>query len=224
MYSSCKLLFLPSLTFCLDKEQVARVPASVYNKILNIRSANKMELPKYQISKGPTYQTNSIKKVMIENLFGEADFDFLVRKCLSFPRIKLSKSETLVLDGVKTGVSLSNFAQQLRRKNGDVFQSRPLLCFTRRCWPKSDPGSEAKCLSQREGAGSLSKYERQKLQRLYTQGANAYGSVINLVKASRLPGSGVRQFLHSKPSFTKFTLATRKFKKLKAFVLFKNGV
>ena len=37
-----------------------------------------------------------------------------------------------------------------------------------------------------EEAGSLSKYERQKLQRLYTQGAAAYGSVRNLAKASRL--------------------------------------
>ena len=55
-----------------------------------------------------------------------------------------------------------------------------------------------------EEAGSLSKYERQKLQRLYTQGAAAYGSVRNLSKASRLPVSKVRQFLHSKDSYTKF--------------------
>ena len=33
-----------------------------------------------------------------------------------------------------------------------------------------------------EEAGSLSKYERQKLQRLYTQGAAAYSSVHNLEK------------------------------------------
>ena len=48
-----------------------------------------------------------------------------------------------------------------------------------------------------EEAGSLSKFERQKLQRLYTQVAAAYGSVRNLPKASRLPVSKVRQFLHS---------------------------
>ena len=51
---------------------------------------------------------------------------------------------------------------------------------------------------KKEEAGSLSKYERQKLQRLYTQGAAAYGSVRNLAKASRLPVSKVGQFLHSK--------------------------
>ena len=68
-----------------------------------------------------------------------------------------------------------------------------------------------------EEPGSISKYERQKLRRLYTQGAAAYGSVRNLAKASRLPVSKVRQFLHSKASYTKFALAARKFKRMKAF-------
>ena len=77
---------------------------------------------------------------------------------------------------------------------------------------------------KREEAGSLSKSERQKLQRLYTQGGAAYGSLRNLVKASNLSVSKVRQFLHSKPSYTKFTLATRKFKRMKAFVRFKNEI
>ena len=72
-----------------------------------------------------------------------------------------------------------------------------------------------------EEAGSLSKYERQKLQRPYTQGAAAYGSVRNLAKASRLPVSKVRQFLYSKASYTKFTLAARKFKRMRASARFK---
>ena len=75
-----------------------------------------------------------------------------------------------------------------------------------------------------EEAGSLSKYERQKLQRLYTQGAAAYGSVSNLAKASRLPVSKVRQFLHSKYSYTKFNLAARKFKRMRAFAGFRNEI
>ena len=75
-----------------------------------------------------------------------------------------------------------------------------------------------------EEAGSLSKYERQKLQRLYTQGAAAYGSVRNLARASRLPVSKVRQFLYSKASYTKFTLAARKFKRMRAFARFKNEI
>ena len=68
-----------------------------------------------------------------------------------------------------------------------------------------------------EEAGSLSKYERQKLQRPYTQGATAYGSVRNLAKDSRLPVSKVRQFLHSKDSYTKFTRMT-------AFARFRNEI
>ena len=74
---------------------------------------------------------------------------------------------------------------------------------------------------KREEAGSLSNSGRQRLQRLYTQGGAAYGSVRNLVKASNLSVSKVRQFLHSKPSYTKFTLATPKFKRVKAFARFK---
>ena len=77
---------------------------------------------------------------------------------------------------------------------------------------------------KREEAGSLSKSERQKLQRLYTQGGAAYGSVRNLVKASILSVSKVRQFLHSKPSYTKFTYATRKFKRMTAFARFRNEI
>ena len=75
-----------------------------------------------------------------------------------------------------------------------------------------------------EEAGSFSKYEHQKLQRLYTQGAASYGSVRNLAKASRLPVSKVRQFLHSKASFTKFTLAARNFKRMRAFAGFRNEI
>ena len=43
----------------------------------------------------------------------------------------------------------------------------------------------------------------------------------NLVKASNLSVSKVRQFLHSKPYYTKFNLATRNFKQMEAFARFK---
>ena len=75
-----------------------------------------------------------------------------------------------------------------------------------------------------EEAGWLLKYERQKLQRLYTLGGATDGSVRNLVKTSNLPLSEVRQFLHSKPSYTKFTCATLKFKRMKEFARFKNEI
>ena len=41
-------------------------------------------------------------------------------KILSCPRIKLLNSQTLILDGVETGIFLSDFAHQLRRTNVDV--------------------------------------------------------------------------------------------------------
>ena len=75
-----------------------------------------------------------------------------------------------------------------------------------------------------EEGGSLSKYERQKLQRMNTQGAAAYGSERNLAKARRLPVSKVRKFLLSKDSNTKFSLAARKFKKMRAFARFSNDI
>ena len=77
---------------------------------------------------------------------------------------------------------------------------------------------------KREEAGSLSKSERQKLRRLYTKSGADYGSVRNLVKDSNPSVSKVRQFLHSKLSYTKFTLATHKFKRMKEFARFKNEI
>ena len=75
---------------------------------------------------------------------------------------------------------------------------------------------------KRKEAGSLWKSERKKLQRLYTEDDAAYGSVRNLVKASNLTVTKMRQVLHSKPSYTKFTPSTRKLKQMKAFARFKN--
>ena len=77
---------------------------------------------------------------------------------------------------------------------------------------------------KREEAGSLSKFEHQKLQQLLKQGGTAYGSVSDLVQASNLAVSKLRHFLNSKPSCTKTTLATRKFTRKKAFAGFKNGM
>ena len=45
-----------------------------------------------------------------------------------------------------------------------------------------------------------------------------------LEKASNLSVSKVRQFLHSKHSYTKFTLATRKFRRIEAFARFRNEI
>ena len=106
-------------------EQFVPVPASVYNKSLITQSVTKQELSKYQLSQNPTYQIDSIIKDIIKKLFSKADS--LVDKILSCPRIKLPNSQILILDGVETGIFLSDFAQQLRRKNADVPQTFLLL-------------------------------------------------------------------------------------------------
>ena len=105
-------------------EQFVLLPASVYNKSLITQSVKKQELPMYQPSQNPTYHIDSLKRQINKKLFSKADS--LVDKILSCPRINLSNSQALNLDGVETGIFLSNFAQQLRRKNADV----PDIYFT----------------------------------------------------------------------------------------------
>ena len=99
-------------------EQFVRVPASVNNKSVTTQSVIKPEIPKYKTEQPPTYQIDSLKKDINKKLFGKADS--LIDKILSCSRIKLSKSQTIILDGVDTGVLISKLTQHLRRKNADV--------------------------------------------------------------------------------------------------------
>ena len=104
-------------------EQFVFVPASVYNKSVTTQSVTKQELPKYKAEQPSTYQIDSIKRDN-KKLFGKADF--LIDKTLSCSRIKLSNSQTIILDGVDTGVLISKFTVHLRRKNADI----PGIYFT----------------------------------------------------------------------------------------------
>ena len=99
-------------------EQFVLVPASVYNKSVTTQSVTKQELPKYKAEKPPTYQIVSLKRDINKKLFGKADT--LIDKILSCSRIKLSNSQTIILDGVDTGVLISDFTLHLRRKNAVV--------------------------------------------------------------------------------------------------------
>ena len=112
-----KVITPPVINHCLDMDQFVLLPAFC-DKSLITQPVTKRELPKYQPSQNPTYQIDSLKKEIKKKLFSEADS--LVDKILSCPRIKLSNSQTLIVDGVETGIFLSDFAQQLRRKNADV--------------------------------------------------------------------------------------------------------
>ena len=78
----------------------------------------------YKAEQPPTYQIHSLKRDINKKLFGKADT--LIDKILSCSRIKLSNSQTIILDGADTGVLISDFTLHLRRKNADV----PDICFT----------------------------------------------------------------------------------------------
>ena len=99
-------------------EQFVLVPASVYNKSLTSQSVTKQKLPKYKAEQPPTYQIDPLKKDVNKKLFGKTDT--LTDKILSYSRIKLSNSQTIILDGVDTGVLISDFTLHLGRKNADV--------------------------------------------------------------------------------------------------------
>ena len=105
-------------------DQFVLVPASVYNKSLITQSTTKQEIPKYQTSQILTYQVDSLKKEI--NKKKNFQSRLFRRQFLSCPRIKFATSQTLFLDGVETGISLLDLAQQLRRKNADI----PDIYFT----------------------------------------------------------------------------------------------
>ena len=103
-------------------EQFVLVPASVYNKSVTTQYVTKQELPKYKAEQPPTYHIDSLN--LNRKLFGKSDA--LIDKILSCSRIKLSEPQTIILDGVDTGVLISDFTLHLRRKNADV----PEIYFT----------------------------------------------------------------------------------------------
>ena len=143
-------------------EQFCLVPLSVYDKSMTTQSATKQELPKYKPEQPPTYRIDSLKRSINKKLFGKTDT--LMDKILSCSRIKVSNSQTTFLDVVDTGVLISDFTLHLRRKNVDV----PDIYFTLLDAAGISPSLVLIRMPKLkiEEAGSLSKYERQKLQRL----------------------------------------------------------
>ena len=106
-------------------QQFVLIPVSVYNnKSLKTQSTTKQELLKYSADRNALYGIDSLKEGKQQKLFPKADS--LVDKMWFFPGINLSESQTLILDGVETGVLLLDFVQQLRRKNAEV----PDIYFT----------------------------------------------------------------------------------------------
>ena len=105
----------------------------------------------------------------------------LIDLTLNSPRIRLSQSENTILDNRDTKESFVDFVCALKRKNTDF----PDIYFTNlkfhlNLLPTRMPKRKT------EELGSLSKSEKVSLNRLYSRGRSAYGSVRNLSKASGL--------------------------------------
>ena len=95
--------------------QFVLVPLSVYNSTSKSTIVTEQELPKYKPEQTPTYHNDTLKKEIHQQLSTKASP--LVNKILESPRIKLSISNTLILDGIETGVLLKDVAQRLKCKN-----------------------------------------------------------------------------------------------------------
>ena len=190
------------------------------NKSLNTQAVTKPDHPKYQVAQNSMYEIDSLIKIINKKLFGKAES--LAYKILSFLRTKLSNSQTLILDGVETGVLLSDFAQQLRRKNADV----PDLYFTLlvAAGISSTLVLNQNAKTKEEGSWVRFKIRMSKVAKVVYLGRCCLWSLRILVKTSNLPVSKVRPFSQSKLSYPKLTLATRKIKGMKAITRFKNEI
>ena len=164
-------------------EQFVLVPLSVYNSSNSPTIVTTQELPKYKPEQTPTYHKDTLKKEINQQLSTSASP--LVNRILESSRIKLSNSNTLILDGIETGVLFSRPKRQRPKRKTCPYPIFTLLYLMQ---PESLPTLLSTVMPRvkREGLGSLSKSERQKLQKLYTQKFAAYGSVRNLAKAAKL--------------------------------------
>ena len=123
-------------------EQFVLVPAFVYGKkSLNTQTATKQGPAKYQVEQNSNNPTDSFQKEVNKNLFAKAGF--LVNKNLSCPRVQIAKTHLLNLDRAGIWVILSDFAQQLRRKNADVVDIYTTLPGTARPSPNLVPDQNA---------------------------------------------------------------------------------
>ena len=91
------------------------VPLSVYNSNNNPAIATKQELPKNKPEQTSKYHKDTLKKEINQQLSTSASPS--LNKILESPCIKLSISNTLILDGKETVVLLKDFSQRFKRKN-----------------------------------------------------------------------------------------------------------
>ena len=105
-------------------EQFVLVPLSVYNSSNNPTTVTKQEQPKYKTEQTPTYHKDTLKKEINQQLSTSASP--IGNRNLESPCIRLSNSNTLIANGMETGVLLVDSAQRLKRKNVSI----PYIYFT----------------------------------------------------------------------------------------------
>ena len=147
-------------------EQFVLVPLSVYKSSNNSTIVTKLEQPKYKPDQTRTNHRDTLKKENNQQLSASAYR--LLNKTLESPRVKLSNSNTLIVDGIETGVLLKDFAQRLGRKNVPIPDIYFTLLDAASVTPDIVVNSHAKC--KERGACITLKFERQKMEQLYTQG------------------------------------------------------
>ena len=81
-----------------------------------LRQLQNRSFQSIKLNKIPRTKLTSLKR-KLKKLYAKADS--LVDKILSCPRIRLSETQTLIMDGAETGVLLSDVAHQLRGQNAD---------------------------------------------------------------------------------------------------------
>ena len=99
--SQKRLMFIktispPLLFICLEMEPFVLVPLSVYNSSSRPTIVTKQELPKCKPDQSPTYHKGTLKKEINQQLSTSASP--LLNKFLQSPRIKLSNSNTLIVN------------------------------------------------------------------------------------------------------------------------------
>ena len=85
-------------------EQFVQERLSVYNSSNNstIFTKQEKEIPRHTPEQAPMYHKDTLKKEINQQL--STSDSHRVNKILESPRIKLSISNTLILDGIETGV------------------------------------------------------------------------------------------------------------------------
>ena len=124
-------------------DEFVLVPLSIYNSSNISTSLTKQELPNYKPEQTPTYHKDTLKKEINQQLSTSAYP--LVNKSLESPRIKISKSNTLILDETEPVVLLKDFAEHWKRKNVPIPDIHFTLLDATSITPDIVFNSHAKC-------------------------------------------------------------------------------